>query len=302
MSFDAKIFRILIASPGDVQVERDLIPEIINDWNTINAESTKVVLLPVKWETHSTPLLGDRPQAILNTQIVKDCDLLVGVFWTRIGTKTGVAESGTVEEIEQFVQSGKPVMLYFSQSPISPDKIDVDQLSSIKSFKANMKLEGLTQTYESIHDFRQLFTRQLSTNVANIITTTLQEDVSSLQPINNTKKTEAKNKDSQKSVIKLPTISPVNVSEDLNSEKINFYLIQAVQSTANESGWARIAAVGAYLQTFTPVNYKTQGHSKFQAFLKSRNLFEFEVENQHPILKLLPNISKDINMVKEPSE
>jgi len=61
MAFDAKVFRILIASPGDVNDERDLIPEIIEEWNAVNAIHTKVVLMPVKWETHSAPMLGDRP-------------------------------------------------------------------------------------------------------------------------------------------------------------------------------------------------------------------------------------------------
>src|ERR1700722_16239806 len=104
MSFVAKVFRILVASPGDVGEERNVIPEITNEWNAVNASGAEVVLMPVKWETHSAPLLGGRPQAIINEQLVKDCDMLVGVFWTRIGTNTGVSVSGTAEEIEQFVE------------------------------------------------------------------------------------------------------------------------------------------------------------------------------------------------------
>lgn len=132
MAFDAKIFKVLIASPGDVGDERNVIPEIINEWNAINASISKVVLMPIKWETHSSPLLGDRPQAIINKQLVKDCDILVGVFWTRIGTNTGVSISGTAEEIEQFVEMKKPVMLYFSQALVDPDKIDIGQFTILK--------------------------------------------------------------------------------------------------------------------------------------------------------------------------
>ena len=47
MAFDAKIFRVLIASPGDVGEERDIIPEIINEWNTLNSFQSKVSLMPV---------------------------------------------------------------------------------------------------------------------------------------------------------------------------------------------------------------------------------------------------------------
>jgi hypothetical protein len=58
MAFDAKVLRVLIASPGDVDEERNVIPEIINDWNAMNSVISKVVLMPVKWETHSAPLMG----------------------------------------------------------------------------------------------------------------------------------------------------------------------------------------------------------------------------------------------------
>lgn len=38
MSFEAKVYKILVASPGDVAEERQAIPEIISEWNNINAE------------------------------------------------------------------------------------------------------------------------------------------------------------------------------------------------------------------------------------------------------------------------
>jgi hypothetical protein len=132
MPFDAKVFRVLIASPGDVREERNVIPEIINEWNAVSAEQAKSILMPVKWETHSAPLLGNRSQAIINEQFVKDCDLLVGVFWTRIGTHTGLSVSGTAEEIEQFVAQNKPVMLYFSQLPVEPEKLEIDQFTVLR--------------------------------------------------------------------------------------------------------------------------------------------------------------------------
>lgn len=127
MSFEATVYRILIASPSDVVAERKAIPDVIFSWNAVNSAEYGVVLLPVMWETHSSPELGDRPQAIINKQIVKECDILVGTFWTRIGTHTGVAESGTVEEIEEFKASGRPIMLYFSSAPVVLDSVDPEQ-------------------------------------------------------------------------------------------------------------------------------------------------------------------------------
>lgn len=291
MAFDAKVFKVLIASPGDVGDERNVIPEIINEWNAINASVSKVVLMPIKWETHSAPLLGDRPQAIINQQLVKDCDILVGIFWTRIGTNTGISISGTAEEIEQFVSMKKPVMLYFSQALVEPDKIDIGQFTILKTFKEKMRLQGLTESYQNIPDFRQKFSRQLSINVSNIINsaidTSKQENESIEKPTKSKKKTE-ESVQIVKTIIEPMTISPVEVTkETLTHEKVDEYLIKAVQSVANASGWARIAAVGSYLQTYTPLDYKEFNFPKLQAFLKSRKLFEFKEEKGHPILRVL---------------
>lgn len=287
MSFDAKIFKVLVASPGDVGEERNLIPELINEWNTINASRSKVLLMPIKWETHSAPLMGDRPQAIINDQLVKDCDILVGVFWTRIGTNTGIAISGTAEEIEQFVELGKPVMLYFSQSPIEPDKIDIGQFTTLKAFKEKMRIQGLTESYHSLPDFRQKFSRQLSINVGNIINAAIENKSATSESKTKTKPTRKKPSNLSKTVIEPTTISPVEkAKEDLTSDQVDEYLVKSVQSVSNSDGWARIAAVGAYLQTYTPVDYRDFNFPKLQGFLKSRKLFEFKEEKGHPILRI----------------
>lgn len=283
MAFDAKILRVLVASPGDVGEERNVIPEIINDWNTINSVISKIVLMPVKWETHSAPLMGDRPQAIINKQLVKDCDVLIGVFWTRVGTNTGVAISGTAEEIEQFVEMKKPVMLYFSQSPIEPDKIDVTQFTTLKTFKEKMRLQGLTESYNGIHDFRQKFSRQLSLNIGNLINSSLAENTAA-----KTKSNSKKQKIDQ-TKIEPAQIKPIEVEkEQLTGDIVDAYLTKAVNSVAEPNGWARIAAVGLYLHTYTPIDYRDYNFPKLQGFLKSRKLFEFKEDKGHPILRIIP--------------
>jgi hypothetical protein len=114
MAYDSRVYRILIASPSDVEDERETIVRLIQEWNDLNSYTRHVTLLPLRWETHAAPNYGTRPQEVINRAIVDDCDLLVGVFWTRIGSPTGVADSGTLEEIERVGKAGKPIMLYFS--------------------------------------------------------------------------------------------------------------------------------------------------------------------------------------------
>ncbi|WP_282799610.1 hypothetical protein [Bombella apis] len=168
MSFNATVYKILIASPGDVEEEREAIPDIIMKWNNTNSETNNIVLLPVRWESHSAPLMGGRPQDVLNKQLVDSCDMVIGVFWTRLGSPTGFSESGTAEEIESFIESNKPAMLYFSSCKIDPSKIDPDQYRALKDFEGRMKKIGLVGGYKNITDFNEQLLRQITIHVNNM--------------------------------------------------------------------------------------------------------------------------------------
>ena len=281
MSFNASVYRILVASPGDVGEEREIIPEIINEWNAVSAFATKIILMPVKWETHTSPLLGGRPQAVINEQIVKDADLLVGVFWTRIGTATGVAVSGTAEEIQQFVDDGKPVMLYFSQSPIDPDKIDIEQFTALKKFKEKMRLKGLTESYSGAADFRQKFTRQLGINLNNLIDSIASE-------------LKSKGKEPSKKTTESKKEAVVTLTK-LSADEAKEFLLKSIELTSRDDGWADMAAFALHLNTFTPVNYKEFGFSKLKPYLESTGLFEFNnISKTHVEIRLMPKTKANV--------
>jgi len=168
MPYDARVFRILIASPSDVEEERDVAARAIQEWNNLHSSTRNVVLLPVRWETHLSPEYGTRPQAVINRAIVDDCDLLVGIFWTRLGSPTGVADSGTIEEIERVAKAGKPAMIYFSNAGAAVDSIDTDQLRLVKEFKDRIKPIALIESYKSTVDFHDKFFRQLEVKVREL--------------------------------------------------------------------------------------------------------------------------------------
>ena len=83
----AIVYRVMIGSPSDPGSEREAATQVINEWNVQHAEAEGVVLLPVKWETHATPTTGVRPQAAINEQLADRCDIFIGMFWTRLGSK-----------------------------------------------------------------------------------------------------------------------------------------------------------------------------------------------------------------------
>lgn len=169
MSYNARVFRILIASPSDVGQEREIAVSTIQTWNDLNSSERQIVLLSLRWETHAAPEYGRRPQAVINRQVVDHCDLLVGIFWTRIGSPTGEAESGTIEEIERVAKQGKPVMLYFSQSKQDPDTIDLEQLKRLRDFKSKTFPSALVEHYINQIDFRDKLWRQLEIQIRTIL-------------------------------------------------------------------------------------------------------------------------------------
>src|SRR3954467_2857956 len=132
MPYTAEILPVMIASPGDVAEERAIATDVIGLWNAVNSIATGTFLSAVRWETHAGAELSGRAQGIINERLLDHCDLLVGIFWTKLGTPTSEAESGTVEEIQRHVAAGKPTMVYFSVKPAAPDSIGHEQYQRVK--------------------------------------------------------------------------------------------------------------------------------------------------------------------------
>jgi hypothetical protein len=123
------------------------------------------MLLPVIWERDATPEMGDRPQGIINRQLVDAADVLIGVFWTRLGTPTSEAESGTLEEIERFIEAGKPVLLYFSSEPVAPDSVDQDELGRLAKARSDFEARGLIDRFSTNEELYRKATTALTRTV-----------------------------------------------------------------------------------------------------------------------------------------
>lgn len=165
MPHTAKVYKVMLASPGDVATERQVIREVVHEWNTVHSEDRDIVLMPVGWESHSSPSMGDRPRAIINRQVLAECDLSIAVFWTRLGSPTGKSPSGTVEEIEEHLKVGKPAMIYFSSAPVHPESVERKQYKALLHFKEQCRKRGLVESYDSISEFKEKLRRQLAQTV-----------------------------------------------------------------------------------------------------------------------------------------
>ena len=140
---------------------RQTVTRAIAEWNDLNATAFGVVLLPVLWEISSSPAMGN-PQTVLNREIVDDADIVLALLWTRLGTPTGNAASGTVEEIERKAEQGAPVLLYFSDLPAIPSSTDPAQLAAVQQFRAAMTQRALIGQFETMEELFNKVSRDLT--------------------------------------------------------------------------------------------------------------------------------------------
>lgn len=155
MPRNSTILQVFEASPSDVAEERATLDSVIAELNRTWTESLRVAFELLKWETHARPGVGADAQAVINAQIPDDYDVFIGILWTRLGTPTGRAISGTVEEFERaytrFKATGSvpEIMLYFKDAPIVPSRIDSDQFTALQTFRNSLPQRGcLYSTFE----------------------------------------------------------------------------------------------------------------------------------------------------------
>lgn len=141
MAKSVTLYKIFLASPGDMQEERTTVAGIVNE---INDNSSEIKLELVKWETHTFPGFGVDAQDVINDQTGDDYDIFIGLMWKRFGTPTGRAGSGTEEEFnnayeKHFNTPGSvQIMFYFKTAPIPFEEINPEQISKINSFKKKL--------------------------------------------------------------------------------------------------------------------------------------------------------------------
>lgn len=160
MPLQAQILQVFVASPTDVQPERDALEEVVRELNKTIGGPLAIRLELIRWETDSYPSLGSDPQAVLSEQLPSDFDIFLGILWQRFGTQTPRAASGTQEEFEQAHQrfisdpDSVAVMFYFKKAPVDPFNVDLSQLELVRQFRDSLKREGIVGTFETLDEFR----------------------------------------------------------------------------------------------------------------------------------------------------
>lgn len=156
MSYQATVFQIFIAGPGDASEFKDLAHRLIHDWNSANAQQRGVVMMPRRWELDSLPTYGLHPQVAINGQLVDDADGMIAIFRDQLGTPTESNISGTVEELDRVNAAGHQVMIYVFQGPVERERATTESFEKLEEFKRELRTKGL---YQPFTDQRQLENR-----------------------------------------------------------------------------------------------------------------------------------------------
>jgi hypothetical protein len=135
-----KVVKVFLASPGDLQEERRIAKEVIDEFNNLLSETFGYLVELVKWED-AMPSYG-RPQAIINRDLDR-CEFFIGMIWKRWGTPpatSGPYTSGFEEEFERSIirhkQSGKPeISLFFKDVDEDQLRDPGDELKKVLAFK-----------------------------------------------------------------------------------------------------------------------------------------------------------------------
>lgn len=160
MPRNSTVLQVFVASPSDVADERTTLDSVIAELNRTWAGSLGVRFEVLKWETHARPGFDADAQAVINSQIPDDYDVFIGILWSRLGTPTGRAASGTVEEFERAylrlktTGSVPEIMLYFKDAPLTPSRIDAAQFGALQTFRNSLPEKGgLYSTFEDLAGF-----------------------------------------------------------------------------------------------------------------------------------------------------
>lgn len=139
-----QILRIVVASPGDIQAERDALATVVEEELNRGVAAGRGLRLELsRWETDAYPgFHPEGPQGLIDPILkIEDCDVLIGIFWKRFGIPVKDAKSGTEHEFLRAyaawqAQDRPQIMVYFNQKSYKPkSKAETDQWGQVLEFQ-----------------------------------------------------------------------------------------------------------------------------------------------------------------------
>lgn len=176
------IFRILLSSPSDLPAERKIVENIVNEINETH-KSSHYGLDLICWENDVSPeIILDSGQKIIDKVFAYDeSDLLIGMFYKKVGTPVLGSASGTIHEIDSAIQSYKEhsipsIMLYFKKVSVKlgeTSREQRDEYAQVESKRKEYMKLGIVQQFGSTKEFEKLCRKHIlqffNSNIAKYV-------------------------------------------------------------------------------------------------------------------------------------
>jgi len=177
--------RIFISSPGDVLPHRKTVEQLIESLNHDPLVASHCRLTAVSWSRKGAaiPISANQTSQWSISEYLGtpgDCDLTIVLFWHRLGTPLPRTirrsdgsgyQSGTVWEIEQALNAGKPVWIYRKKKTYAPSEPpiserDQEQVDNLNAYLAQEKnpdgsINFGVNRFENDNELRTKLTQQL---------------------------------------------------------------------------------------------------------------------------------------------
>jgi len=157
------LLKAFLASPSDVNAERDIVAKVLTELNREWSEALSLHVELVRWETHAFPAFGLGPQNVISKETEGKYEIFIGLLWSKFGTATSTESSGTLEEFKrayaQFQEDNNSIslMFYFKNQPLPLNQLDIEQLKQVIDFRKSIgDLGGLYWEFDSSETFESL--------------------------------------------------------------------------------------------------------------------------------------------------
>ena len=180
---NARIIKCFIASPSDVQEEREACDKVVESINRSLGDSLNVRLETLRWEKDAHAAIGTDSQAVINEQLhPENADFFIGVFWTRFGTPTSRAESGTEEEFERAYTQwqecrNNKIQFYFKDKDPPYNQLDGKQFEKVKAFREKIATCGcFYKTFTCKEEFSKMLTEALQKELVDLFKKSISDE------------------------------------------------------------------------------------------------------------------------------
>lgn len=169
-----RLVKVVVISPVDVTAERDVVELVVGELNREPATGRRRVVRLLRWERDARPgLHPDGPQGLINEQMdVTAADIVVAIFWTRIGTPTGDERSGTAYELKRayaaWEERGRPdVLVYFCERAHRPTSAELAQWQEVHRLRDELPERLMHWSYDEVGEFERLVREHLRRAIAS---------------------------------------------------------------------------------------------------------------------------------------